>query len=114
MNSKILLGLVLVAATAATVSYYAMATLRMNPAVEDVVTSSQLRPAIGQTNADFIRQNYPWHLISPTWIHQGDLSAMLRRWLKMERAARLGVVACLWLSVSGLILWRQRRNREKT
>ena len=112
MKPKLLLGLLLVTVATAVVSYFAVTTLGMNQSVSNIMASSQYRPAFGQNNSDFISQNYPWHLITPTWIQQGDLSLMIEHWLKLEEAARLGLIFFLWLLISGLIIWRHRKNRS--
>lgn len=69
-----------------------------------------LRPEMN--TAGFINQNFPFHIVSPEWMLDGNQSRMLRDWLKVEKQARLGVIFILWSGLSGLMFMRHCRNQK--
>lgn len=113
MKLNLLHRLLIFTAVAGIIASFAVTSLKMNPVVARIVATSQMRPAMGHNNADFIKMNYAWRLISPDWIKQGNLSWMIRHWLKVEQTARLTVITVLWLAGCYDLIRGHFRNLQK-
>ena len=66
-----------------------------------------------KNTADFINQNFPFHIVSPEWMLAGNQSRMIRDWLKVEKQVRLGVIFIICSGLSGLMFMRHCRNQKK-
>ena|ERR1035437_4587939 len=122
MQSKRLLSLklLLVTVAAAVTAYFILVALNKhefgltdNGFTFVMDNKANPKPILITNNVDFINKNYPSHLISPTWMPNIRDQALILDWLKIEKVARLVVIAVLWLTSSIFILISHFRNRKK-
>jgi hypothetical protein len=126
MQSKrlLILKLLLVTVAAAVTIYYAVATLKTKAIgltdngfsfVENTYPNDYKYkpPTLITNNVDFINKNYPYHLVSPTWMPNIRDQMLIWDWLKTEKETRIGVIAVLWLASSSFIVWHNLRNQRK-
>ena len=125
MQSKrlLILKLLLVTVAAVVVGHYAVANLRtIKIAITDFgvsFVSYDYRnpnyynpPTMITNNVDFINKNYPYHLVSPSWMNSRD-ELLIWNWFDAEKETRLGLISTLWLAVSIFIIRRHFRNQRK-
>jgi hypothetical protein len=98
---RLTLKLLVVTIVAVVIVYYAIAAVNVSG-----IRSTNL------TDADFIRQRCPIHIVRPEWVsNQPDL---LLNWTWAEIKARFGLVAILWLcSVSIIARCHLRKPAKK-
>ena len=65
----------------------------------------------GASDADIVRQYWPHRLVEPEWV--STTPRRLMNWQLTETAARLGVVAVLWLLVAGGATYGLIRGRKR-
>ena len=66
------------------------------------------------SDADIIRQYWPYHLVQPEWV--SDVPSRLMNWHRAETIARLALTGGLWVAFIGIVgrgvsltpMWRRR------
>ena len=87
-----MLELVLVSVGAVLIAYGAFVTINLNG-----LRSTDL------SDADFIRQHNPIHLVRPEWV-AGQGPDMTLNWISAEIKARFAVIFAFWLCLASIMV----------